>query len=268
MSDHSQCRLMQILVGVCWLVLLPGCHFGFDNRKPMPTPVSVTPTPHYAPISGQVYVNTEVSLHKVADITSRAEINVESGTLVEILEAKWYYAQFRYGDDYCYMYRVQVLGTDAEGWLEHDYITSEKGGIVPVEQRCFPEGAIPTPSYVSLSGTAYINIAEEYGIAGVRQPDPRLYTRYILAHGLHVEILQSLWVHYAANPSFPEILCYMYLVRIPNTTLDLWLPEDVLAEDLDTNPNRACFPSQNSPHIYPISPSPPEWAEIYTPEPH
>ncbi len=265
MITRPKYHLAQILGGVCWLALLLSCRFGFDGRKPIPTPVSATPTPHYAPMTGTAFVNGEVSLHNAPDATSRAEINVESGMAVEILEAKWYYAQFRYGDDYCYMYRVRVVGTEAEGWLEQDYVTPEDGGIVPVEQRCFPEGALPTPSYAPLSGTVYVNVGAEYGAAGTIQRDPRLIIRYILPHGTRVEIVESFWAHYAANQTFPEILCYVYQVQAPNSPRQLWLPEDVLSTALTSTPRRQCFSIFTPPSVIKIFPTAPEGYEVLAP---
>lgn len=267
MATRSTYCLTRILVVGCCLVLLPGCYFGFDGRKPMPTPVSATPTPHYVPMTGLAFVKGELSLLQTPDPTGYAEIRIQSGTLVEILEAKWYYGQFRYGDIYCYMYRVRVPGTEIEGWLEQDYITSQPGGVVPVEQRCFPEGAIPTPSYESLSGTVFVNVGEGYGAAGTIQRDPRLIIRYVLAHSTRVEIVESYWAHYAANQAFPEILCYVYKVQMPGSTLALWLPEDVLSATVENSPRRDCFHYRIPPSLLPISPALPEEYELVTPEP-
>lgn len=267
MITRSRYRLIRILVVVCYLILLPGCYFGFNGRKPLPTPVVLTPTPHYAPMTGMAFVNKEVSLHTVPDITSRAEFNLEPGTIVEILEAKWYYGQFRYGDDYCYMYRVRIPGTETEGWLEQDYVVPQAGGIVPIEQRCFPDGAIPTPSHTPLSGTVFVNVGDGYGAAGTIQRDPRLIIRYVLAHGTRVEIAESFWAHYAANQAFSEILCFVYQVQIPGSTFTLWLPEDVLSTTMKDNPRRHCFPYRIPPSLLQVSPALPDGYELVTPEP-
>lgn len=266
MAVHFKCRLIQILEGLCGVVLLLSCHFGSDGRKPLPTPVSATPTPHYAPMVGTAFVNGELLLLQAPDPTGYAEIKVSSGTLVEILEAKWYYAQFRYGDICCYMYHVHVPNTEIEGWLEQDHLTQNIGEPVPVEYRCLRGRAEPTPSYAPLAGTVYVNVGEEYGAAGTIQRDPRLEIRYVLAHGSRVEIVESFWAHYVANQTFPEILCYMYQVQLPNSSFKLWLPEDVLSTALTSSPRRQCFPDRTPPSILKIVPTIPEGYEIVAPE--
>jgi len=218
-------------------------------------------------MTGLAFVKSELSLLRTPDPTGYAEIRIQSGALVEILEAKWYYGQFRYGDIYCYMYRVRVPGTEIEGWVEQDYITSQPGGVVPVEARCFPEGAIPTPSYEPLSGTVFVNVGEGFGAAGTIQRDPRLIIRYVLAHGTRVEIVESYWAHYAANQKFAEILCYVYKVQMTDSTLALWLPEDVLSATVENGPRRDCFHYRIPPSVLQISPELPKGYELVTPEP-
>ncbi|MBN1873321.1 MAG: hypothetical protein JXA33_03755 [Anaerolineae bacterium] len=236
----------------------------------MPTPVSCTPTPHYAPMEGTAYIvdyDFTVPLLENPDPTSRSAVRAPPGAPVEILDSVWYYVQNRYGDTYCYIYHVRIQGMHIEGWLEQDGITQEKGKQVPVEQMCFSEGIIPTPSYAPLSGTVFVNVGEEYGAAGTIQRDPRLIIRYVLTHGTRVEIVESYWAHYAANQKFAEILCYVYKVQIPDSTLTLWLPEDVLSATVENGPRRDCFHYRIPPSVLQISPELPKGYELVTTEP-
>jgi hypothetical protein len=258
-------------LGLCVISLLFGCVAIPTGRKPMPTPVPFTPTPHYTPMEGTAYIvdyDFTVPLLEKPEATSRSVARVPPGTPVEILDSVWYYVQHRYGDTYCYIYHIRVQGTRIEGWLEQDGITQERGKKVPAEQRCFQEGQpTPTPSQMPLSGTVYVNVGEGNGVAVSYRHDPREYIKTIFSHGLQVEILNPVWVNYAAGEEGSSpIQCYMYWVYEPVSGTKTWLPEDVLTLELSDTPRRDCFPDQIPSSVYKIAPVPPKGFDVIAPE--
>lgn len=265
----SKCLLVQIVMGLGLALCCVSCTVALPNWKPFPTPVLVTPTPHYVPMVGYAYTDGITPLFKSSDINGPVIASVPADvSRVEILESVWHYTQGRYGDEFCYVYHICIPDTQTEGWLPQDWITQEKGKEVPVEQRCFQGGQpTSTPPYAPLTGSVYINVGVGYGVAGSYTYDPRAHTQFIFAHGVQVDIMTPRWVHYAATETSPELACYVYAVIVPSSLTKTWLPEDVLAKELTDTPQSRCFPDRPPPSILNISPTPPEGYELITPEP-
>jgi hypothetical protein len=274
MLTERKYRFGWIAIGLALLGLSLNCG-GFSILQQQPpvdpthTCVVHTPTPHSTPISGIAFVyssDEDTLLLEKPNITSDWKGQILAGTQVEIIQSLWYYEQHRYGETHCYMYYVRIPGTQIEGWLPHDRLTKEKRGRPPVEYLCFDEGLpTPTPPHAPLSGLVYVNVGEGYGVASSYDPDPREHVQAIFAHGVQVNILDPLWVRYDANEVFSDIACYMYFVRLSNSSGMTWLPEDVLSKELTDTPRPDCFPSQTPPTIFKISPTPPPDFKLFTP---
>ena len=251
------------------ILLISGCAL-VDTTHWRATPVPMTPTPHYAPMVGQAYIVSGVGssvIWHTPTLPRKVKTNVATNTPVDILDFTWHYAQSRFGDTMCYMYYVQVTGTQVKGWVDQDNLTQEYGKRTPAEQWCFRSGQpTPTPSLEPLEGTVYINVGEGFGVAGSYIQDPREHTKNVLGHSLRVDILNSFWVYYEATEAFPEIACYMYLIIHPSSMARTWLPEDALSPELIDVPRPACFPNQTPPSIYKIAPIPPEGFKVILPE--
>lgn len=270
MDIHMKYLSVWASVAIMTMLCLGGCTPLPDNFRLLPTPVPATPTPHYTPMAGQAYIAPaawgEQRLWKTPGFPRLGGAAVLSGTQVNILESVWQYSQFKYGDVFCYRYLIEVPNTKIKGWIDQEGITQELGKEVP--RVCFcdqrqPALPTPTPSYIPLTGLAYVNVGNGNGVAVTQNWDPRVYTTTILSHGSQVNILWEQWVHFEATEEFPEISCYLYVVRLASRRFVL--PEDVLTDDHAKPPNRRCFPEQTSPAIFTIAPSPPDGFEIFVP---
>jgi hypothetical protein len=251
-------------------VLLSGCviprRLGW-----LPTPVPMTPTPHYAPMTGQAYIapGAERSpLWNVPSLPRTRTATVAANTQVEILEARWFYAQGRFKETMCYMYRVRVPSDpEVEGWITQGGLTQTYGEKVPFEQRCFRGGEpTPTPPYDPLTGFVYVTVGAGRGIAGSPTEDPRQSTPTIFAHGVQVKIIYPVWVRYEATEEFPAIACYMYKVVHLDTITNSWLPGDVLIQHPAAAPQGGCFSDPALLSVYDIFPTSPEGLDVITPE--
>ena len=100
-------RWLFFLVGLCLVLSLGGCLWIEDLKtpsywKPMPTPVSETPTPHYTALTGKAYViaaDQDAPLLAEPSYVGQVLGNIATGTEVEILEAVWYYAQNKFSEN-------------------------------------------------------------------------------------------------------------------------------------------------------------------------
>jgi hypothetical protein len=229
------------------------------------------PTPHYKPMTGQAYIAPGAERRALWDRPSlprTRKATVAANTQVDILEAVWFYAQGRFEETMCYMYRVGVTTKpETEGWITQGGITQIYGEKVPFDQRCFRGGQpTPTPPYGPLSGSVYVKTGAGRGIVGSPTQDPRQHNQIVFAHGVHVDILHALWVRYEATEDFPAISCYMYSVIHPTSLAKSWLPEDVVTKELSEAPHNGCFSNPALLPIYNILPAPPEGFDLILPE--
>ncbi|NBD36776.1 MAG: hypothetical protein GVY30_12380 [Chloroflexi bacterium] len=259
--------------GGIWIVVLLGLlGCGIPQRLGwLPTPVPMTPTPHYAPMTGQAYIAPGAERSPLWDSPSlpwTRKATVAVHTQVDILDAVWFYSQGRFEETMCYMYRVRVPSDPKiEGWIEQDGLTQTYGEKVPFEERCFRGGQpTPTPPYAPLSGSVYVTVGEGLGVVGSRAQDPRQYIEVVFAHGVQVDIMNSFWVRYEATEDYPEISCYMYSVIHPGSLAKAWLPGEVLTKDLSDTPQGGCFSDPALLPIYEISTDPPQGFDVVTPE--
>jgi len=209
-----------------------------------------TPTPHYAPMTGQVYLYVSSggkALYPRPNPCCAGSVIVDAGTPVEILDSTWFFSPW-YRNEVCYYYHIRVPGTNLEGWVQEDYLTQEKGVKPPGEIGCYSEiPRTPPPDYVPLSGQVYVNVGGGNGIALSNEPDPREWGTTVLTHGVTVQIVQIQWVYFDVGKDFNSILCYLYNVHYDNMNAEGWLPEDALSADLGIPPREKCFPFDDFP---------------------
>ena len=239
---------------------------------PTLTRVSLTPTPHYTPMSGEVYAVSNAPgalLYETPGPVLYIKDVVTPNIRVEILQPLWVYTQGNYGDRACYMYQIRVPGTQIEGWIDQEDLFPEKGKRVFYDYWCAQGGLpTPTPSYLPLSGPAYVNVGEGYGAAGSYLGDPRVNIGAVFAHGVQVYIYNKFWFY---DQEY-GISCYVYhfMYRIgtspESSAIRMSLPEDVLSVDLAATPRAACFPSGTPPAVLELSSALSAGYRVITPE--